>query len=176
MDNSIYAPNEDSILLKNCIIKNLKSSNKDLRILEIGCGSGFQLKGLRELGFKNLFGTDINSKAVQYCKDLGFECIKSNLFENINKKFNIIIFNPPYLPLDKNEPKDSQLATTGGKNGGEIISKFLEQAENFIEENGKIFLLTSNLTKGINWGLWKRKKIGNKKLFFEELYVWEIYK
>ena len=98
------------------------------------------------------------------------------MFENIKGKYNLIIFNPPYLPEESKEPIDSKMATTGGKKGEEIILKFLEQAKNHLENNGKIFLLASSLTPKIdfeNFG-YKSKEIGCERLFYEQLCVWEL--
>jgi methylase of polypeptide subunit release factors len=99
------------------------------------------------------------------------------LFEKIPKlKFDLIIFNPPYLPEDAREPKNSQTATTGGKKGNEIILKFLEQSKNFLSKNGKIFLITSSLAENINFKKlgYNAKEIGCEKLFFERLCIWEL--
>jgi release factor glutamine methyltransferase len=175
----IYSPAEDSFLLSSVINKEIPKiilKNKNLKVLEIGSGSGIQLKNLLELGIKkqNIFACDINPEAVKYCKKLGFNCIKSNLFEKIYGKFDFILFNPPYLPEDSAEPKDSQIATTGGKKGGEIINNFLQQATEHLAKEGAIFLLTSSLTKGINWKGYTKKIIAKQKLFFEEIYVWKI--
>ena len=89
-------------------------------------------------------------------------------------QFDLIIFNPPYLPEDKREPKDSQLQTTGGKKGNEIINEFLKQAKNHLEPDGKIFLITSSLSPEINWRGYKKKLLGKEKLFFERLCIFEI--
>lgn len=170
----IYEPAEDSYLMQEVLEKELL--NKNIKILEIGCGSGILLEVLKKLGINNILGADINGGAVKHCKGLGFDCIYSDLFSNIKEKFDIIIFNPPYLPEDKNnkEDRESKLATTGGKKGSEIINRFLQQAKKHLTKDGKIFLLTSSLTKNINWLDYKKKLIAKKKLFFEELMVWEI--
>ena len=175
----IYQPAEDSYLLSKILEKEIPNQTKDnpnLKFLEIGSGSGILLQTASKLGIKkrNLYAADINQSAVEHCKNLGFNCIYSNLFENIEGKFNIMIFNPPYLPEDKKESQDSQIATTGGQKGSEIINKFLEQAENYLEDNGKIYLLISSLTQGINWKNFSKKLLGKEKLFMEELYVWEL--
>ncbi len=172
MISEIYLPLDDSYLLSETLKKQIK--NLDIKFLEIGIGSGIQLQTAKHLGIKNIFGADINLDAVKHCKSLGFDCIQSDLFENIKGKFDIIAFNPPYLPLDKREPKSSQLATTGGKKGSEIINKFLKQAKKHLAKDGRIFLLTSSLTKAINWLDYKRKILAKKKIFFEELFVWEL--
>jgi len=175
----IYQPAEDSYLMSNVLekeIPKLLKENSNLKVLEIGAGSGIHLETLFNLGVKkqNIFSGDINPDAVAHCNLLGFHCVHSYLFENIQEKFDLIIFNPPYLPEDAREPCDSQTATTGGKSGCEIINRFLEQSKNHLTSNGNIFLITSSLTKDINWGNWKKKKVRCEKLFFEELCVWNL--
>lgn len=175
----IYQPAEDSFLLSEVLsyeIPKLIYKNSNLTFLEIGCGSGIQLETAFNSGIKkqNIFSCDINPEAVKHCKNLGFNCIKSNLFSNIKGKFDLVVFNPPYLPDDKLEDKYSKLATTGGKKGSEIINKFLNQAKSHLEKNGKIIILTSSLTKEINWLNYKKRILKKQKIFFEELSVWEL--
>ena len=177
----IYQPAEDSYLLTNILKKELLKlikKNSDLRFLEIGAGSGIHLSTAEKAGVKreNIFSSDIDQNSVNHCNSLGYNCIKSDLFENINKKYNLIIFNPPYLPEDTKEPVDSKTATTGGKKGDEIIIKFLKQAKDYLNKNGKIFLLTSSLTPKIDFDKlgYKSKELGCEKLFQERLWVWEL--
>jgi len=180
--SEIYQPSDDSYLLSDVlkkIIPKLLINNEDLKILEIGCGSGIQAKTLIDLKAKpnNITLTDINLQSINYIssKFSKSEVIRSNLFSNIKSKYDLIIFNPPYLPEDKNEPKDSKLATTGGKKGSEIINRFLRQSKKHLKDkDSRIILLTSSLTKDINWDNYKKKLLGKKKLFFEELMVWEL--
>jgi release factor glutamine methyltransferase len=177
--SAIYSPEEDSYLLKEVLekkIPQLLQKNSHLRFLEVGVGSGIQLETALRLGIKpeNIFGVDINPEAVNYCRKLGFYCIDSNLFSRIKNKFNLIIFNPPYLPTEKGEPEDSKLITTGGKTGSEVINQFLIQAKEYLSKDGKILLLVSSLTKNINWSGYKKKLLLKKKIFFEELRVYEL--
>ena len=177
--SSIYQPAEDSYLLSKVLgkeIPKLLKKNQHLQFLEIGSGSGILLETAKKLGIKreHILGAEINQQAVSHCSSLGFNCIYSNLFENVEGKYGIIVFNPPYLPKDSREPTDSQLATTGGLHGSEIINEFLKEAKNYLEEKGKIFLLTSSLTKNINWNNYHKKLLGKEKLFFEELFLWEL--
>lgn len=172
----IYPASEDSFLLSEILEKEiLKLSDKksEIKVLEIGCGSGIQLQTMEKTGAKkeNILSCDINLQAVKHCKKLGFNSIKSNLFEKIKGKFDLITFNPPYLPSHK---FDKEKDTTGGKTGSEVINKFLRQAKSHLVSSGKIILLTSSHTKKINFLNYKKKLLGRKKLFFEELYVWEL--
>jgi HemK-related putative methylase len=178
----IYEPAEDSFLMSRILkekIPFLLEKNPNLNFLEIGAGSGIHLETAKNSGIKleNIFSSDIDKKSVSHCQLLGFNCIHSDLFEKIPKlKFDLIIFNPPYLPEDSREPKDSQTATTGGKKGNEIILKFLGQSKKFLSKNGKIFLITSSLAENIDFKKlgYNAKEIGCEKLFFERLCIWEL--
>jgi len=181
--SEIYEPAEDSYLMSETLKKELQkllSKNSNLKFLEIGVGSGINLVTAKKCGvnINNITGSDINSMAVKQCKSIGFNCITSNLFSNIKGKFDVIIFNPPYLPEDKREPTESRTETTGGKKGNEIAIKFLKQAKNNLTNNGRIFLITSSLSQDINFKAlgYKAKIIAEKKLFFEKLVLWECLK
>ena len=138
----------------------------------MGTGTGILSETVSKLlDKKNILATDINSKAVKFLKQKGFKTIKTNLFEKINKKFDLITFNAPYLPLDKREPKDSQLATTGGKHGDEISIEFLRQAKKHLNKNGKIFLLVSSLTPMNKIKKFNPRIVARKKIFMEELLI-----
>ncbi len=177
----IYQPAEDSYLMSRILkeqLSGLFEKNQDLKFLEIGAGSGIHLQTALSLGVKNenIFSSDIDKKSVSHCNVLGFNCIYSDLFENINGKYDIIIFNPPYLPEDAREPKSSRRSTTAGKKGNEIILKFLIQAKDHLNKKGKIFLITSSLSEDVdfeNLG-YSAKEIGCEKLFFERLCIWEL--
>ena len=178
---NIYSPAEDSYLLNDILKKELSlllKKNPNLLFLEIGVGSGINLQTAEKLGVKkyNIFSCDLNPEAVNFCTSLGYNSVLSDLFKNILGKFDLIIFNPPYLPEDSKEPFDSRIATTGGKKGNEIILRFLKQAKDYLNENGKIFLLTSSLTPEIDFKKfgYKVKELGSKSLFYERLYVWEL--
>ena len=179
--NTIYQPAEDSYLMSRILkeqIPLLLEKDSNLRCLEIGVGSGIHLETAHNSGIKkeNIFSSDINKDSVNHCNLLGFNCIYSDLFENIKGKYKIIIFNPPYLPEDSREPENSKINTTAGKKGNEIILRFLNEAKNYIEKEGKIFLITSSLSEDIDFDKlgYEAKEIGCEKLFFERLCVWEL--
>jgi release factor glutamine methyltransferase len=189
---SIYNPQEDSYLLSKALSKFLRNEKKDAKILDMGSGSGIQAKTCKNLGFKNILAADINPEAIKLLKTRGFDVIQSDLFSNLYKRkgdllgkplvpirFDLIIFNPPYLPEDEYDKKPD---TTGGKYGYELIIRFLEESKNHLKPQGKILLLFSSLSKP-KIILKKAKELGykihplsKKKLFFEELGVYLIEK
>jgi release factor glutamine methyltransferase len=141
----------------------------------MGTGSGILSETASKfLDKKNILAADINPKAVKLLKQKNLNAKKSNLFEKIKSKFDLITFNAPYLPRDPREPKDSQVATTGGKRGDEISLKFLKQAKEHLNKNGKILLLISSLTPMDKIKKFKPKTVAKKKIFMEELLILEF--
>lgn len=179
MNTLYYNPREDSYL----ILKHIKDYSKGV-VLDMGTGSGILAIEAAKYA-DSVIGVDINEEAIKIvkkkAKNIKFIC--SDLFSYFKKhpkKFDLIIFNPPYLPENKDEPEDIKQMTTGGKEGYEVIEKFLSQAETYLEDNGKILLLFSSLTNKdrvndiINKNNFKYKEIDKQKLHFEELYVYLI--
>ncbi len=175
----MYPPSEDSFFLAKFVKEECRKLEKQGKILDMGSGSGIQAEAVLEAGInkKNIICVDIDKEVVSSLKKKGFYAIQSDLFSKIKDKFDIIIFNPPYLPEDKRE---KGIDTSGGKKGDEIILKFLKQAGKHLEKNGKILLLLSSLTprKKLEKELEKQelgfKKLGEERLFMEILELWEI--
>ena len=181
----IYEPSDDSYLLAEQLSKYVK----DKSVLDMGTGSGIQAETALKAGAKSITAVDINKEVINALnlkykkqKENNIKIIQSNLFSKVKGKFDVLIFNPPYLPRDKEnrEDKESQLVTTGGKKGDEIILKFLKQSKSHLNKEGIILLLLSSLTpknriiKLIKENKLKYTIISSKKLFFEQLEVWEI--
>lgn len=94
-------------------------------------------------------------------------------------KFDLIVFNPPYLPQ---ELKERDKALEGGKKGYEVIQKFLEDVSKYLKSDGKILLLFSSFSnKGKIIDLIKKNnlkyvELAKEHIFFEDLYVYYIAK
>lgn len=176
----IYQPEEDSYLLANEVKDYLSNlTNKKIKVLDMGSGSGIQARTALESGVKEVLATDINPEAIIYLKKQKIRSIQSNLFNKIpNKKFDLIIFNAPYLPEDK---YDKGWDTTAGKGGYELIVEFLKQAKPHLNKGASILLLFSNLSKPniikkyAKILRYKYKKLSEKNVgFFEKLYVYNF--
>src|SRR5207237_53706 len=72
------------------------------------------------------------------------KCIQSDLFNEVNNKYDLIISNPPYVstseynssPLEfKNEPK---IALECGKDGLDIIHRILREAKQYLNKQGTL--------------------------------------
>jgi release factor glutamine methyltransferase len=168
----VYEPDEDSYFLIDCLKKIVKD-RKFNKVLEIGTGSGIASFSIAKFVGK-ILAVDINPKAIEIAekerKKLGIKNIEfrvSNLFSNIKGKYDLIFFNPPYLPGKED------LSYSGGKNGEKIIVRFLGEVRNYLSKNGiAVILLSSfNNVKKLE-KKFKLKLIKKKKLWFEELYCY----
>ncbi len=145
---NIYQPREDSTLLEHYVKQYAKGS-----VLDIGTGSAIQaIAAAKSSKVKKIIATDIQNSVIDYnkknIKNKKIKFQKSDLFNNIkNKKFDTIVFNPPYLP---SELKLKDLTTEGGKKGYEAIEKFLNQVCNFLKTGGITLIVFSSLTKKEN--------------------------
>ncbi|NQU98517.1 methyltransferase [Candidatus Woesearchaeota archaeon] len=168
----MYEPREDSFLLR----KHLKKYAKGL-VLDMGTGSGVQAKEASK--YAKVIAVDINPDAIKHCKEeySNIDFRKSDLFSNVKEEFDLIIFNPPYLPT---EPKAPDVALDGGIEGWELIERFLKQAKDYLKKEGVILLLFSSFSKKekvdsiLKEENYKYKEIDKEHIHFEDLYVYEI--
>ena len=123
---------------------------EDMKVLDLGCGSGcIGLSLYHENPRISLFLSDISNKALSVAKknalELKVECemIHSNLFSNINEKFDLIVANLPYIEKESfldiqrdiilYEPHE---ALYGGLYGVDIIKIFLSDVDRHLNRNG----------------------------------------
>jgi HemK-related putative methylase len=184
LKDQVYLPREDSDMIKNAIKDYAKG-----KILDMGTGSG--ILALEAYNYsKDVYGVDINPVAVEDCKkrykDKKIKFFISDLFnaKEITKlKFDLILFNPPYLPFDP-EIKHSlySKALIGGKKGYETIIKFINELNDFLTVEGKCLLIFSTLSKkdiiddAIEKNMLQKEKIEEKSMFYEKLYLYLIEK
>lgn len=177
----VYKPAEDTFLLA----ENLDIQRRD-DVLEIGTGTGL-ITVYAAQRTKRVVATDINEHAIKCAlknaitnRTYNIELKKGDLFEPIEgEKFDLILFNTPYLPTDEDEKIDSELneAFDGGLEGRDTIDRFLEEVKNHLKENGRIQLVQSSLSDNEKT-LSKLEELGFdaeitacEKCFFEEIVV-----
>ncbi|MFI5412372.1 MAG: HemK2/MTQ2 family protein methyltransferase [Candidatus Micrarchaeales archaeon] len=172
----IYEPREDSYLLAKAVEE--KAFGK---VLDLGTGSGIQgitaaLKGC-EVTF-----ADIDENAISCARNnaklnkVKGNFVVSDLFSNINEKFNTIIFNPPYLPSSplKNK-RDIVYYLDGGVNGRETIDRFLAEYKKYLLPKHKVLLVESSLNSfEQDVKELKAKAVGKAHIFFEDIVVLEF--
>ncbi|MDK2988883.1 MAG: release factor glutamine methyltransferase, partial [Methanoculleus sp.] len=92
--------------------------------------------------------TDINPHAVECARARGVETVRTDLFAGLCGPFDLILFNPPYLPTAPDERIDDWLeyALDGGPTGRVVIERFIADAGRVLSLYGRILLLVSSLT------------------------------
>lgn len=151
MLESVYEPAEDSFLLAESLV--IKKS--DL-VLDVGTGCGL-LAVLAAKVAKKVVATDVNSIAVRCALQNAvlnnvadkMDIRQGELFEPIKKdeRFDIILFNAPYLPSEEWEEQElASQAWAGGETGREVIDRFIREASAYLRENGRILLVQSTLS------------------------------
>lgn len=174
-----YEPAEDSHLLKEAV-----KTHAFGNVLDMGTGSGIlAMAAAKCRRVKSVIATDIDQESISAAKKKArgksIKFLQSNLFEKVKGKFDTIIFNPPYLPQDK-EFYDRSLHS--GKKGYELIERFLVECNTHLRKESLILMLFSSLTKKdkvdefIEKNCLKKVLLSSEKMFFEELFVYKISK
>lgn len=149
----VYHPAEDTFLL----LETIDVTSKDF-VFEIGTGSGVIALSCAQKGAR-VICSDINPYAVNLVqKNIdknnslpkgSIEIRKGSLFTvlNENEKFNLIIFNPPYLPTSKEEYIGGtgwfDKAVAGGTTGLQITTLFLNNLSTYLKDDGRAYTIFS---------------------------------
>ncbi len=126
-------------------LKNYQGSKESA--FDIGIGSGILSKLLHQFDFKEINASDINPNALigmleeQTKTDQKFNLYFGDLFADSKKKSDLIVFNPPWIPLPK-EVSGIDLAIYYDK---ELFPRFFEEAKKHLNPDGQVVLLFSNL-------------------------------
>ena len=185
-DENVYVPAEDSYLLaENLEIKEGQS------VLEIGTGSGIVAMYASRLTDK-ITVSDINFDACELARKNfeannieNIEILFGNMFEPVeNRKFDVILFNTPYLPTEDDEVIDDTInyAFDGGLNGRKVIDLFLNEVGNHLNDGGIVQMIQSSLS-GNEETLEKLDSLGfiaeikaSEHFFFEDITLINAYK
>ena len=127
-----------------------KIFNENIKILDIGTGSGcISIALKKEIPGLDITAVDISEDALVVAKNNALEnnCeinfVKSDLFSNIDDKYDLIISNPPYISYDeqimdivkKNEP---HLALYAKNNGLYFYEEIIKNSSNYLNDKNII--------------------------------------
>jgi release factor glutamine methyltransferase len=157
VDRSVLIPRPETEVLIDLILSQISNKNNHLNILDIGTGSGCILISLlKELVKAKGIGVDKSTKAIAIAKknSISQQVDNRTSFKNVNleeikfdKKFDLIVSNPPYLPdvslknlnldIKLYEPK---IALQGGVQGVDFLYKIIGLASKILKINGLLAL------------------------------------
>ena len=145
-ENVLIPRFETEELVENTISIAKSLFTNPVEILDIGCGSGvIGLTLEKKLSTKTVDLVDISEKALEVTnKNCGNLNSRANVFQsdclsNVEKKYDIIISNPPYIKDDEqiedivknNEPHEALYA---GQDGLDCYKKILKDISNNLKE------------------------------------------
>ena len=152
VNQNVLIPRSDTEILVEEVINTYK--NEPVKILDMCTGSGCIAISLKKyMQNSEVCGIDISKEALKVAQlnaknnnvDVKFKC--SDMFTDIkNKDFDVIVSNPPYIKtqvinsLDREVKNEPIIALDGGEDGLYFYKKIINEAFNFLADNGMIFL------------------------------------
>ena len=175
----VYIPSDDSYLLLKCV-----EVSPGQRLLEMGCGTGLLSLHAAKNG-AIVTAVDTNPNAVECAKrnaarnNLKIDAIRSDLFDGVDGNFDVIAFNPPYLPDERRSTSWLERSWSGGIEGSEIAVRFLQDAWRHLSPGGSIYVILSSLG-GLTTVLksarqrYESEMLEEKHMFFESVYAYKL--
>jgi adenine-specific DNA-methyltransferase len=125
------------------LMVDLASIDKNDPVLDTGCGKGIFLQVLKDRGYKNIYGIEIDEELYDYCKRRFNNVIFGDfLTYEFREHFGLIIGNPPYAHFNQ---LPMQLARSVkkiiGTSEGDIYYAFIVKAISLLKENGELIYI-----------------------------------
>ncbi len=174
LNSDVFCPRTETEKIIDILKENIHIEAK-INVLDLCSGSG-NIGLTVALEFKNSYVklVDINSNAIKNIEDnvkkfdiKNVEVITSNLFQNINSKFDVILMNPPYIKWDdenvdasaKNfDPEWSLFADDGGFH---IYYQVISEVEHYLLEKSLIIFEIGHNQRNVLEKYLKDRKIKN---------------
>ncbi|MEM2878023.1 MAG: class I SAM-dependent methyltransferase [Candidatus Hadarchaeales archaeon] len=180
LNHEVYEPADDSFM----IAENMEISPGE-EVLEIGTGCGFLAIIAAKRGAR-VVATDINQAAIQCSREnAAMHGVEKNvdlrlgdLFDPVlEERFDLIIFNPPYLPSTLEERRGGRLELSwdGGDDGRRVVDRFIEGLPAHLKKRGRSLFVQSSLTGNektlelIEKNGLRGEIVARRKFFFEEI-------
>lgn len=139
--SNVYPPSEDTYLLLEASRDEVRFSD---RVLEVGTGSGVIASDMSDRA-EYVVATDINPHALKEARRRGVKVIRTNLYDGVRGEFDLVLFNPPYLP---SEERDTwmEFAVGGGESGRSVVNEFISGVDRVLSSDGTVLVVVSSFT------------------------------
>ncbi len=171
----VYPPSEDTFLLLRAL-----HVERGERALEVGAGSG--LVALHMATVTPTVATDLNPHAVALCRSaawahgLTLEVVRTHLTKGIRGPFQLVAFNPPYLPQEGGGEWIDR-AWEAGPLGDDVVLPFLGDVRRVLAPGGRIYLVLSSFNDAALEEArrsFRLRLLEDLKFDFETLAVYEL--
>ena len=159
VDPRVLIPRLDTEILAEEAIgyvdEKLKEGAADIRVLDLCCGSGALGLSIAKLAGSTVVLADISEDALDVAREnaeaLGvterITFVQSDLFQNVQGDFDLIVCNPPYVRSDVIPTLDEEvrghepmLALDGGADGLDIYRWIAEEAPDHLRSGGRLMM------------------------------------
>jgi len=158
VNEDVLIPRPETEMLVEIAVErafSFQSSAVGLNILDLCTGSGnIAISLTKKITNCKIAASDISDKALAVArKNAGangvsgaIEYIESDLFENINGKYDIIVSNPPYIArhefdtLQEEVRFEPRIALDGGDDGLEFYRRIFREAHKFLKKSGYVIV------------------------------------
>jgi len=112
---------------------------------------------------------------VRAARERGVEAVRTDLAAPLDASFDLVVFNPPYLPSTDETPDDAlSRALGGGRTGREVAERFLDDLPRVLSPDGRVLLVASTAS-GVeefeDRDGYTVERVASERYFFEEIVV-----
>lgn len=152
VNENVLIPRMDTEVLIEKLVLDINLMAEKPSVLDIGTGSGaIAIVVQKETGAK-VTAVDVSLKALDIAKrnaeknDADIKFVLSDLFGNVEGKFDFVVSNPPYIETDVVKGLDKEvvnnepiLALDGGVDGLDYYRKIVKEAPKYLNKSGKLY-------------------------------------
>ena len=149
VNEHVLIPRQDT----ETLVEEVLNYCEDKTVLDMCTGSGCIILSLAKLRrLKRAVGVDLSQQALQVATknalahNVRIEWIQSNLFDNVEGSFDILVSNPPYIPssdIEELMPEvkeyEPRMALDGSKDGLEFYRCISKEAKRHLNPDGLLF-------------------------------------
>lgn len=152
VDDNVLSPRPESEMIVDIALKYIKDNSYNT-VLDMCTGSGCLAISIKKNSNVIVTAVDISTKALAIAKqnaktnNVEVEFIKSNMFEKVENKFDLIVSNPPYIDSEEIENLDEEvkehdphLALDGGELGLKYYNIIHDNLRKHLNDNGMLIL------------------------------------
>ena len=151
VNENVLIPRPETELLVEQVVSYIKDSS--VKVLDMCTGSGCIAISIDKMcANATVTAVDISNKALEVAQENNennqgrVTFVQSDLFENINETYDIIVSNPPYIPtsdidtlMEEVRDHEPHLALDGSDDGLKFYRAICKQSIDYLNKNGKIF-------------------------------------
>ena len=152
VSRDVLIPRQDTETLVETVLE--REKDPAISILDLCTGSGCIAVSLKKLGgYSKVAASDLSDKAIGLAirnasiNDAEISIIKSDLFKDIDGRFDVIVSNPPYIPAEEIETlspevrdHDPRMALDGGEDGLDIYRRIVSECGDVLNAGGRLYM------------------------------------